>query len=448
MTYTRRTFVVLFFGSLLAACTGQPGADSAAQNLPPTSTPIPTPPALAPTTYVVQRGDVTNLYEFQGRWLPRDQNALGFETGGTVRRVLVRRGDTVTAGQLLADLDITDLEESLASAQLELDAAQAAAADESGSVNSIVDAELALANANLSLESTRNNSPWQQGQTARLGVETAQRQLEQAQRAYDDAISRPDSPATAVDSAYQALISAQEGVRSAQISLGSAGQAWANYQVQLEQAENAVRDAEIKLERARAGASSSEDAQALQTAQLRVDQIQADIARSSLYAPIDGVVLEIAIQPGDQASAYELAITVGRLQPLEAIANVTYTDAQKMGVGLVGVCNVLNQPETAVQCIVRRVPLTPNDADQTVRVAATLPDVPSGQIIQIAMPLETQTNVLWLPPTAIRTFQNRIFVVLQTPEGQRRADIQIGLQTDERVEILSGVNEGAVVVGT
>ena len=64
------------------------------------------------------------------------------------------------------------------------------------------------------------------------------------------------------------------------------------------------------------------------------------------------------------------------------------------------------------------------------------------------MPLETQTNVLWLPPTAIRTFQNRIFVVLQTPEGQRRADIQIGLQTDERVEILSGVNEGDVVVGT
>ena len=117
MIYTRRTFVVLLFGSLLAACTGQPGADSAAQNLPPTSTPIPTPPALAPTTYVVQRGDVTNLYEFQGRWLPRDQNALGFETGGTVRRVLVRRGDTVTAGQLLADLDITDLEESLASAQ-------------------------------------------------------------------------------------------------------------------------------------------------------------------------------------------------------------------------------------------------------------------------------------------------------------------------------------------
>lgn len=447
--FTRRAFLVASIGILLAACTGQtPSADPAAQNGAPTSTPIPTLPALAPTTYTVQRGDVTDLLEFQGRWLPRDQNALGFETGGIARRVLVRRGDTVTAGQLLADLDITDLEDSLASALLDLENARAAAADDSGSVNSIVDAELSLANANLALESTRNNSPWQQSQNAQISLQAAQRQLEQAQRAYDDAISRPENPASTVDQAYQALLGAQEGLRSAQISVGAAGQAWANYQVQIEQAENAVREAEIRLERARTSASSSEATQTLQTAQLRVDQLRADIARSSLYAPIDGVVLEVAIQPGDQATAYDTVITVGRPQPLEAIANVTYADAQKMGVGLVGVCHVLNQPETAVQCIVRRLPLTASDADQTVRVAATLPDVPAGQIIQIAMPLETRANVLWLPPEAIRTFQNRIFVVLQTPEGQRRADIQIGLQTDERVEILSGVSEGDVVIGS
>ena len=61
------------------------------------------------------------------------------------------------------------------------------------------------------------------------------------------------------------------------------------------------------------------------------------------------------------------------------------------------------------------------------------------------MPLETRENVLWLPPAAIRTFQNRTFVVLQTPDGPRTVDVQIGLQTDDRVEILSGVEEGDVV---
>jgi hypothetical protein len=61
------------------------------------------------------------------------------------------------------------------------------------------------------------------------------------------------------------------------------------------------------------------------------------------------------------------------------------------------------------------------------------------------MALQVRENVLWLPPAAIRTFQNRTFVVLQTPDGPRTVDVQIGLQTDERVEIVSGVEEGDIV---
>jgi hypothetical protein len=63
------------------------------------------------------------------------------------------------------------------------------------------------------------------------------------------------------------------------------------------------------------------------------------------------------------------------------------------------------------------------------------------------MPLQVRENTLWLPPAAIRTFQNRTFVVLETPDGPRSIDVQIGLQTDDRVEILAGVEEGDVVQG-
>ena len=62
------------------------------------------------------------------------------------------------------------------------------------------------------------------------------------------------------------------------------------------------------------------------------------------------------------------------------------------------------------------------------------------------MPLQVRENVLWLPPSVIRTFQNRTFVVLDTPDGLRTVDVELGLQTDDRVEIVSGVNEGDVVV--
>jgi hypothetical protein len=54
---------------------------------------------------------------------------------------------------------------------------------------------------------------------------------------------------------------------------------------------------------------------------------------------------------------------------------------------------------------------------------------------------------LWLPPEAIRTFQNRTFVVVQTADGERVVDISIGLQTDDRVEVETGLSENDIIVG-
>jgi hypothetical protein len=139
-------------------------------------------------------------------------------------------------------------------------------------------------------------------------------------------------------------------------------------------------------------------------------------------------------------------IVVGLLEPHEVIASLAFGDAQQLSVGLVGTCNVLNRPETAVQCVVRQIPLSSRDADQTTRIAASLEEAAADQaVVEVQMPLQIREDVLWLPPVVIRTFQNRTFVVLQTPDGPRSVDVQIGLQTDERVEIVSGVNEGDVV---
>jgi multidrug efflux pump subunit AcrA (membrane-fusion protein) len=208
-----------------------------------------------------------------------------------------------------------------------------------------------------------------------------------------------------------------------------------------------VIQAELNLQQAKSGSSNSAQTEAVRSAQLQIDQIKASIARSSLYTPIDGEVLEVTIAPGDNVTAFTTVITIGRPEPKEAIVNLAIGDAQRLSVGLVGMCQIVNQPATAVQCVVRRIPLSPQDADQTTRVAASLENIPSGQLIEVDMPLQVSTNVLWLPPAAIRTFQNRTFVALQTPDGSRAVDVQLGLQTDERIEILSGVNEGDVVEG-
>ena len=432
---------------LLSACGAAPPDQGQGA---PTSTPIPTAPAAAPPTYAVQRGDVEEVFEFSGRWQPRDQEPLAFEVAGTARQVNVRRGDTVSAGDLLADLQIDDLEDQLASAQISLEAAIAAAeSDSEGGVQSVTSAEFALASANLALENARNNLPWTSTQSAAQQLGAAELALADAQRAYDNAVSHPEAQgaAQAVESAYQALVSAQQNLASAQTNYFTSAQSYNNAEAQLKDLENNVLQAQINLQEAHENAAAGSSDEGVRSAQLQVEQIEAEIARSSLYAPADGVVLDVTIAPGDQVTAYETVISIGRPEPKEAIASLAFTDAQNLSVGLVGVCNILNQPESAVQCVVRRMPLSAQDADQTTRVAATLPDAADGQLIEISMPLQVSQDVLWLPPAAIRTFQNRTFVVLQTPDGPRRQDIEIGLQTDDRVEIVSGLSEGDVVIG-
>ena len=440
--------LTLLIVTTVAACSGIQGQAPAQQV--PTSTPIPTAPAVARPTYLVQRGDVQETLEFTGRWQPRDQTLLSFPVSGTVRSVNVKRGDAITTGQLLADFQISNLEDQLASAQLNLQSAKAAlTSGTTGTINTVADAEVNLANAQLALQRTKDSSPWPQVQSARIGLDSATQNLANAQRAYDDAISRPSQSASAIDQAYNNLLSAKNQLRSAQSSYDSAAQSFATYKYQIASAENAVIQARLNLDQARTGGADPQKQQAVQSAQLQVDQIKNNIAQSSLKSPSDGEVLEVTIKPGDAVKAYDSVMTIGRQEPKEIVASIAIGDAQRLSVGLIGICEVLNKPETAVQCIVRRLPLSAKDADQSTRIAASLEDLKliTGTLIDVQMPLKVSTNVLWLPPAAVRTFQNRTFVVLQTPDGPRSVDVEVGLRTTDRVELKSGVKEGDVVVG-
>jgi multidrug efflux pump subunit AcrA (membrane-fusion protein) len=412
-----------------------------------TATPLPTAPAAQRTTYTVERGDVLEEFVFRGRWLPRDQMELSFEVNGSVRSVNVQRGDTVVAGQVLADLQIDDLEAQLQTQELNLQSAQRRLNDSgTSSSDTVVQAQFNLADANLSLDNQQAGYPWTRVENARQSLERAERQLENAQRDYDDAVSHPDTPASQVDQAYESLIQARESLASVQNDLYDANVTYYQYDLNVRQQENRVRQAEMDLQEAQLSGGDADLVDAVIDAQLAVDRSKEQIAQSTLIAPFDGVILEVTIRSGDSVQAFTSVITIALPEPLEAIATLTFTETQLLQIGQLGICEEANREETQVQCVVRQLPLSNRDVDQTVRVAATLPNSPQGALIDVTMILRESLDTLWLPPQAINEFGSRTFVVLQTPEGERVRDVVIGLETDERVEILSGVVEGDVIV--
>ena len=73
-------------------------------------------------------------------------------------------------------------------------------------------------------------------------------------------------------------------------------------------------------------------------------------------------------------------------------------------------------------------------------------DLKLGALVHVTIVLEEKRDVLWLPPAAVSTLQGRTFVTLRDRGRQRRVDIELGLESQDRVEILGVLRENQVVV--
>jgi cobalt-zinc-cadmium efflux system membrane fusion protein len=70
-----------------------------------------------------------------------------------------------------------------------------------------------------------------------------------------------------------------------------------------------------------------------------------------------------------------------------------------------------------------------------------------GLFVRVSLPFGPPKKALSVPADAIVSHEGAKFVFVRTgPATFRRADVTTGLQTDEQVEIVSGIEPGAPVV--
>ncbi len=75
-------------------------------------------------TMTLQREDVTMDIPLAGKFTTDDETMLSFKTGGIIRDILVDEGDAVRKGQVLATLDLTEINAAVQQAELGLDKAR------------------------------------------------------------------------------------------------------------------------------------------------------------------------------------------------------------------------------------------------------------------------------------------------------------------------------------
>jgi len=439
-------------------------------------------------TAQVEAGDVAVTVFATGTLTAGDSRDVYPETQGLIKEVLVRDGDIVEEGDVLARIDSAANQAQLSQAQAALAQAHAALAQaESGNVA----AGAGISQARAGLDGARAA---QDG--ARSAERSAAESLREARNAYnsvmeefeeefalldsgmwfdDNGALEPITPAEAAmirsmleDEIEYVQLELQAVVRQAEIATDQAGAGVAQASAGVAQAQAAVDQAratspEAAVTAARAGVAAAEDGVAL---------AEAAVEATVIRAPIDGKVL-IAPTPTAQAAAGTGVIPTGGMEltpgfavglgiplftviddsALSFVAEIDEIDIRMLEVGQTAQISLSSFAAQEFSATVNRISNTakPTITGGTVfDVELIFDDTPYGARIGMrgdaVIEIETQTNALTIPIDAWFSEAGEDFVWRITDENMlEKVPVILGASTEFVVEILAGLDDGDVV---
>ena len=448
------------------------------------------------------KADLTGVATFTAQLQTRGTVAIVPRVNANLTKLDVDVGSRVRAGDTLAELDHTDLDEQVLAAQAAQSTAEAKLAElkagPKAEVLAAAQANLNAANARVkALQSARDNAEVatldQRVKEAQAALETAQAALQPDQQAVStaestlqaaqqklneitgdptkskdqnmvnaakadvqkatDALNKARTPTgtqAAVTQAQNQLMAAQQAQLLARLSATA---------FDLDQAKALQEAAQAQLNLAQAPASPEE----LQAAQAQVEQAfsLAELARArqrdaTVTAPINGIVTEIKASVGSGVGPTASIMTL--IPPdMQVVVSVDSSQLAQMQIGQTASLSVESFPRDAFSGTVTSIAPVLDPRTRTAAVAVDVPDpqnkLKPGMFAQMAIQLGQRQGTLVVPKDAVLTMgsvdptappQQVVFTVNQ---GRvHKQIVSLGLTDGKSTEILQGVQEGTDVV--
>lgn len=392
-----RRRLILFFSPLTLALLMWPGCSGKK----------PEEPTVSVQVVPVKKTTIEQTVKSEAILFPLAQSAIVPKISAPVKAFYVRRGDKVHAGQLLAKLESRDL--------------AAAAQDNKGTYEQ---AEAAYAIA------TSSTLP-EEIQKAQGDAQAAKVALEAEQKLYD---SRQDL--------YKQGALPRKDLDQAGVSLTQARNQYELAQHHLDALMAVAKQQELK---AAAGQ--------LQSAKGKYLGAEAQLSYAEIRSPINGVVTDRPLYPGEMAAAGTPLVTVMDTSSVIARAHIPQDQAALLKVGDKASITVPGE-EDPIEARVSVVSpaLDPNSTTVEVWVQARNPKarLRSGTSVQISMLSRTIPNSLVIPATALLTSPDGGSYVMLAGSDNRahQKTIKAGVRQGDEVQILDGVAEGDRVIAS
>ncbi len=222
-----------------------------------------------------------------------------------------------------------------------------------------------------------------------------------------------------------------------------------------------LRDREIIPETEFALMERQRDVSASQVrqAEANLESARIQLGYTKIYAPISGVVAEVATQVGETVAASFASptfVTIIDLDRLEVWAYVDETDIGRVEVGQDAVFTVDTYTDTDFQGEVTAIRPMAEIQDAVVNYVTVIEIAEGhGKILRPEMTttvnvmLERREDVIAIPNSAVRRDRDGTYAFILRGGGRIRQDISVGYRGREYSEVIDGLVEGdRVVVGT
>lgn len=380
------------------------------------------------------RGTITVRGSYAGEVAARARVDVVSRIGGIVAEILVREGDLVQRGQVMAQLDPKELR---------FQAEQARASADTQRVQ-VEQARVTLATQQARLAQLLAGPPPEQirqaeetVRQARANLEYSRQQLKRAEELYAQGFVSGQ----AVETARLDVVLAEARLRSAeeQLNLLRGGPRPEEIDVarkQVEQAEVALRQAQSQLAQA----------------EITLRQAQTLLAESTVRAPAAGTVGRRLVDPGATVTPATPLLQLVDLDPVLITIAVAERETMFIRSGMTAGVRADAVPDRSFQGTVVTIIPVLAPATRTAEVKIEVPNreriLRPGMTARVDLVLVHRADVITVPIDAVleEGGAKRVFVVEQ---GVARArQVETGAGDGDRIEVRRGLRSGELVVVT
>ncbi len=181
-------------------------------------------------------------------------------------------------------------------------------------------------------------------------------------------------------------------------------------------------------------------------------QIEDLVEGDTIYSPMKGTILSINVSEGEVVARTAALMTVANLDSMQVVISVDELDIDK--IALDQTANITSDvyPDEEFTGKVSKISMEGNYSGgvTTYDVTIKLDDrksLKSGMNVDVEILSDSRENVLTVPIEAVRKVKGEYMVTVKdSSDNKTDVKVELGLATKDNAEIVSGLNEGDILV--